>query len=91
MELKRSSEQKLRETKDRYQQMYSAMKNAEGKMEPVLKTFKTQVLYLKHNLNAAAIASLQTQVVGIQGDVDQLIKDMERSINEANSFISQMK
>lgn len=90
-ELKRSSEQKLRETKDRYQQMYSAMKNAEGKMEPVLKTFKTQVLYLKHNLNAAAIASLQTQVVGIQGDVDQLIKDMERSINEANSFISQMK
>jgi len=67
------------------------MKNAEGKMEPVLKTFKTQVLYLKHNLNAAAIASLQTQVVGIQGDVDQLIKDMERSINEANSFISQMK
>jgi hypothetical protein len=90
-ELKRSSEEKLRDTRAKYDQMYQAMKNAEGKMEPVLKTFKTQVLYLKHNLNAAAISSLQTQVVGIQGDVDKLIKDMETSINEANSFISQMK
>src|SRR5712691_9775155 len=59
-ELKRSSEQKLRETKDRYNQMYAAMKNAESKMDPVLRTFKTQVLFLKHNLNAQAIASLQT-------------------------------
>jgi chromosome segregation ATPase len=90
-EMKNSSEQKLRDTKDKYNQMYNAMKNAETKMDPVLKTFKTQVLYLKHNLNAAAISSLQTQVVGIQGDVDKLIKDMEASINEANSFISQMK
>ena len=90
-ELKRSSEEKLRETRTRYDQMYGAMKNAEGKMEPVLKTFKTQVLYLKHNLNAAAISSLQTQVAGIQGDVDRLIKEMEASINEANSFIAQMK
>jgi chromosome segregation ATPase len=89
--LKRSSEQKLRETQDRYRQMYSAMKSAQDKMDPVLKTFKTEVLYLKHNLNAAAISSLQTQVTGIQGDVDQLIQQMEASIKEADSFISQMK
>jgi len=75
----------------RYRQMYAAMKSAEDKMEPVLNTFRTQVLYLKHNLNAAAIASLQTQVGGIQGDVEQLIRDMDASIKEADSFISQMK
>jgi hypothetical protein len=90
-ELKRSSEEKLRDTQARYRQMYTAMKSAEDKMEPVLKTFRTQVLYLKHNLNAAAIASLQTQVGGIQGDVEQLIRDMDASIKEADSFISQMK
>jgi chromosome segregation ATPase len=90
-ELKRSSEDKLRQTRERYRQMYSAMRNAESKMEPVLKTFKTQVLYLKHNLNAAAISSLQAQVTGIQGDVDKLIRDMDASIQEANAFISQMK
>jgi Protein of unknown function (DUF2959) len=90
-ELKRSSEQKLRETQDRYRQMYAAMRSAEDKMEPVLKTFKTQVLYLKHNLNAAAIASLQTQVGSIQGDVEKLIRDMDASIQEADAFIKQMK
>jgi hypothetical protein len=90
-ELKRSSEQQLRDTRQRYDQMYGAMKNAETKMDPVLKTFKTQVLYLKHNLNAAAIASLQTQVTGIQGDVEKLIQDMEASIREADAFIGQMK
>ena len=90
-DLKRSSEQKLRETQDRYRQMYAAMKSAEDKMEPVLKTFKTQVLYLKHNLNAAAIASLQTQVGSIQGDVEKLIRDMDASIQEADAFIKQMK
>ena len=89
--LKRSSEQKLRETQDRYRQMYTALKSAQDKMEPVLKTFKTQVLYLKHNLNAAAINSLQTQVGGIQSDVEQLIRDMDASIKEADTFISQMK
>jgi len=90
-DLKRSSEQKLRETQDRYRQMYGAMKAAEDKMEPVLKTFKTQVLYLKHNLNAAAISSLQTQVGSIQGDVEKLIRDMDASIKEADTFINQMK
>jgi hypothetical protein len=89
--LRQSSEQKLRETKERYGQMYAAMKNAESKMDPVLKTFKTQVLYLKHNLNAAAIASLQTQVGEIQGDVGKLIADMDASIREADAFIGQMK
>src|SRR3954469_16144270 len=34
-DLKRSSEQKLRETQDRYRQMYAAMRSAEDKMEPV--------------------------------------------------------
>jgi chromosome segregation ATPase len=90
-ELRRSSEQKLRDTRQRYDQMYAAMKNAEGKMEPVLKAFRTQVLYLKHNLNAQAIASLQTQVGGIQSDVDRLVRDMETAIQEASTFINQMK
>ena len=90
-QLRRSSEEKLRDTRSRYNQMYQAMRNAESKMEPVLKKFKTQVLYLKHNLNAQAIASLETQVSGIQGDVDRLIRDMDTSIQEANEFISQMK
>ena len=56
-------------------------------MEPVLTSFRDHVLYLKHNLNAQAIASLQGELGGIEVDVSRLIADMERSIAEAQNFI----
>ena len=90
-DLKRDSEQKLRDTRQRYEQLFSAMKKAETRMDPVLRKFKDQVLYLKHNLNAQAIASLQTTVSGIETDVTRLITEMEASIKEADEFIKQMK
>jgi hypothetical protein len=49
------------------------------------------VLFLKHNLNAEAIASLQNTAAGINTDVQKLIDDMNASIKDADSFISQMK
>ena len=90
-DLKRDSEQKLRDTRRRYEQLFTAMRSAEARMDPVLRKFKDQVLYLKHNLNAQAIASLQTTVAGIEGDVSRLITEMEASIREADEFIKQMK
>jgi len=89
-ELRRNSEKQLNETKARYRELIGVMKQAAGKMDPVLSAFKDQVLFLKHNLNAQAIASLQTTAAGIEQDVAALIKDMEASIAEANAFISEM-
>ena len=67
------------------------MDKAAARMDPVLRKLHDQVLFLKHNLNAQAIGSLQTQVGGIQNDVDRLVKDMESAIQEAGTFIAQMK
>jgi len=39
------------------------------KMGPVLTAFHDQVLYLKHNLNAQAIASLQSELVSVEGNI----------------------
>jgi hypothetical protein len=89
--LRRSSERKLRETKSKYAQLIGAMKRAERKIDPVLSAFQDQVLYLKHNLNAQAIASLQSELASIETDVARLIKEMEASIKEADSFISSME
>jgi hypothetical protein len=89
--LKRSSARKLRDTKKKYAQLIGAMKRAEIKIDPVLAAFKDQVLYLKHNLNAQAIASLQSELASIETDVARLIKEMEASIKEADSFISSME
>jgi septal ring factor EnvC (AmiA/AmiB activator) len=85
--LKRSSQQKLRATRQRYDQLIAAMKRAESKMEPVLLTFRDQVLFLKHNLNAQAIASLRGELDTLQTDISALIKSMEASIREADEFI----
>jgi hypothetical protein len=89
--LKQSSARKLRETKNKYAQLIGAMKRAERKIDPVLSAFQDQVLYLKHNLNAQAIASLQSELASIETDVARLIKEMEASIKEADSFISSME
>lgn len=89
--LKRSSARKLAETKKKYAQLIGAMKRAERKIDPVLNAFRDQVLYLKHNLNAQAIASLQSELVSIESDVARLIKEMEASIREADAFISSME
>ena len=56
--LQASSREQLRATRERYQGLHSALKSAENAMTPVLTQFKDYVLYLKHNLNAQAIASL---------------------------------
>lgn len=90
-QLKAQSEQKLADAKARYGQLIALMRKSEAKMQPVLTAFHDQVLFLKHNLNAQAVASLQTTAAGIETDVQALIKDMEASIAEANQFISQMK
>jgi hypothetical protein len=88
--LRRSSEQKLRATRQRYQQMIAAMKKAESRIAPVLDKFRDQVLFLKHNLNAQAIASLQNEVGSVETNVSALIREMEASIREADGFIQNM-
>ena len=89
--LKRNSQRQLTATKRQYKQLIAAMEKAESKLEPVLTVFKDQVLYLKHNLNARAISSLKNELSSIKSDVSSLITAMEKSIDEANAFISSME
>lgn len=88
--LKRSSERKLQKTRLHYKKLIAAMKQAEQKIEPVLRVLNDQVLYLKHNLNAQAIASLKNELGSVKADVSTLVAAMENSINEANAFIKTM-
>ena len=85
--MRRDSERKLAQTRQQYDKLIKAMRRAEAKIDPVLNAFRDQVLYLKHNLNAQAIASLQNELVTVQSDIAVLIKEMEKSIGEADSFI----
>lgn len=85
--LRQQSLNQLRETQNRYDTLYAATTRAEKSIEPVLTKLHDYVLFLKHNLNAQAIGSLQGEASKIQADIGQLIKDMNASIQEADAFI----
>lgn len=89
--LRAASERKLNETQTRYKDVLQAMRRSELSMKPVLAKFHDQVLFLKHNLNASALSSLQGSTAAIESDVAALVKEMEASIAEADKFIATLK
>lgn len=88
--LRRSAKSQLDETKSNYSKLLRTMRNAESSMKPVLNTFKDNVLYLKHNLNAQAVGALRGEFQSLQTDVQRLIKEMNKSIAESDKFIASM-
>ena len=85
--LRAQSRQQLKLSRQHYTRLIKAMHKAEQKIQPVLGAFRDQVLFLKHNLNANAIAALQQEFSEIALDISQLIQAMEQSILEANHFV----
>ncbi len=67
------------------------MKKAEAKLEPVLVPLRDQVLFMKHNLNAKAIAGLSNELVSVQTNVDKLVRDMDIAIAQADKFIAALQ
>lgn len=90
-ELARSSKKQLEATKSRYRDMMARMENAEKSMDPVLKIFRDNVLFLKHNLNAQAIGSLQSEFAGLESEINTLVKRMSEAIESSNAFIADMQ
>lgn len=89
--LRRISEDQLNQTEARYVALARKMDEAAASMTPVLSVFKDRVLFLKHNLNARAIAALGPEAETIEADVASLVADMEQAIAEADAFISDMR
>lgn len=88
--LRTQSEQQLRRTRARYKEMLGAMQRAESRLEPALQPLRDQVLFLKHNLNARAVAGLKGEVSRMDAQVNQLVKELDAAIAEANRFIAEL-
>ena len=89
--LRRSSEAKLHDTRRRYDAMLASMRKAEASMAPVLDTFRDNVLFLKHNLNAQAVGALKIEFSALKRDIDELIRDMNTSIESSDQFIARIR
>lgn len=89
--LRQSSQRKYDTTKGKYEGLIGAMKKAESKLEPALVPLRDQVLFMKHNLNAKAIAGLGDELVSVQANVDTLVRDIEAAVNQADAFIESLQ
>ena len=89
--LRRKSERQLAETRVRTERLLATMKRAAERMDPVLAVFNDQVLFLKHNLNAQALGSLDATAASLQTDVTALVREMQGAIAEANAFIATLE
>ena len=89
--MRSESQRQLDTTRRRYDALVGLMKRAAERMDPILATFRDQVLFLKHNLNARAIASLGSTHRTLEADISRLISDMEASIREAENFIKDLR
>jgi hypothetical protein len=89
--MRSDSQRQLDTTRRRYDALLSLMRRAADRMDPVIATFRDQVLFLKHNLNARALAQLDTTHKTLEADITRLISDMETSIREAENFIRDLK
>lgn len=89
--MRRSSEKQLHDTRRRCTQLVTSMRRAEKKIEPVLTPLRDQVLYLKHNLNARAVAALRNELSDVQNDVARLVQELEKAVDEADRFIADLE
>lgn len=89
--LREASQEQLATTRQRFDELHRALVSAEQSMTPVLSQFHDYVLYLKHNLNAQAIASLKGETTNIQNDIARLIEQMNHSIARADEFVKTLK
>lgn len=89
--LRRQSERSLRDTERRYANLLQSMQRAAATMDPVLDKLQDNVLYLKHNLNAAAVDAIRGEYRSLQADVAELVAEMETAIAESDAFIEAMQ
>ncbi len=85
--LKQQSQQKMKKTQRNYQSLIKSMYRAKDRMAPVLAALKDNSLYLKHNLNAQAIGALQGEYKTIKRDVESLVAEMSKAIEQSQQFI----
>lgn len=88
--LQNASARKLIDTQKRYDEMLASMHRVEKSMDPVLRTFRDNVLFLKHNLNAQAIGSLRSEFSSLKVKIEVLVKNMNDAITNSNQFIEDL-
>ena len=89
--LRTDQQQKLTVARRHFSTMRDSMQKARNRIDPVMAVLNDNVLFLKHSLNAQALAALRGHAAVLEGQIDALIRDMQAAIEEADAFIARMR
>jgi predicted nucleic acid-binding Zn-ribbon protein len=84
--LAKTSKKKLEDTRSSCTKLVNAMRATEKKVELIIREFRDQELFLKHNQDEQAISSLSDELTSIKSNITSLIKNMDASISESETF-----
>ena len=88
--LRELSQERLEETVSRNESLVDSLRSTQDKMTPIVTAFGDHVLFLKHDLNAHAIAALNDSVKRVEKDISSLFGVMQSSIKKADVFVASM-
>ena len=76
----------LDKTKKSFKGVLVSARKSEEKMKRLLKKYRDQVLYIKHNLNAKAIGHLSGKLKNLENEMNALILELKSSIEKSKNF-----
>lgn len=87
--LRSASEKKLKSTESSYERLRDELEQSEAQMKKVLSRFKEQVTFLKHNLNAEALQTLNKEKLSIEKDMAALVKEINEAAEQSRKLMQE--
>lgn len=90
-DLRNQSLRELEESQARFATTAKLLDESVKRIDPVLKSLHDHVLAIKHALNAKAIGGLEGNLRGFLPQIEQLITNMQQSIDSAREYEKSLK
>lgn len=90
-DLRKRSEDRLAQTKERFSQIRTTGQQASELYGPFMKSLQDQVTFLGNDLNASAVASLAPDAAKLKAQADELYAAIDRTTAAANANIAALK
>ena len=89
--LRERSQARLNETRVRYGEILAEGRGASAMFEPVMGGLRDQVIFLGHDLNPSAIASLKPDAEKLNAQAESLLSGIERTQSKISDYIASLK
>ena len=89
--LRQRSEERMKETRERFNGILAAAREAQAAYDPFMTHMKDQWTYLGHDLNASGVASLKPDADKLNQEAQELFKKIDEGLDRSNNYISSLR